>query len=165
VETLNPFGVPGSTNTTIALANTSGTPATVRLDLTDLAGGLVASAAIQIPANGEVAAFFNQFPGFEKITAPFQGLLRVTASSGSGITAVGLLTMFNENSNLLFTTVGPFYENAGAPGQLIFPHIAEGGGYITRFVVVAGSTGQGTSGILRFFNSSGVPLNVPLTAQ
>ena len=70
--------------------------------------------------------------------------------------------MFNERGNALFTTTGPLSENAGVPGLLVFPHIAEGGGYTTQFVVFSGTTGKSDSGLLRFFNEQGNPLNVTL---
>ena len=43
-----------------------------------------------------------------------------------------------------------------------FPHIAEGGGYTTQFIVIRGVSGQANSGVLRFFNEQGNPLNVTL---
>jgi len=46
----------------------------------------------------------------------------------------------------------------------VFPHIAEGGGYRTRFIVVSGSSGQG-SGVLRFFSQNGAPVNLVLSGQ
>ena len=64
---------------------------------------------------------------------------------------------------MLFTTTGPLSEDAGAPGLLVFPHIAEGGGYTTQFVVISGAAGQKDSGLLRFFNQQGNPLNVTLS--
>ena len=63
---------------------------------------------------------------------------------------------------LLFTTVGPLDETAGASGRLIFPHIAEGGGYTTEFIVVSESAVENNSGVLRFFNEKGNPLNLTL---
>jgi hypothetical protein len=48
---------------------------------------------------------------------------------------------------------------------LIFPHIAEGGGYTTQFIVVSGLSGPSDSGVLRFFNQEGNPLSVTLTER
>lgn len=162
-EALDAFGVAGSTNTTIGLANPSDAPATVLMEFSDFNGTAAASGSLQIPAHGEATGFLKQFPGFTNLPAPFYGVLRVTTTSEAGITVVGFRAMYNENNNLLFTTTGPFYEDAGSPNQLVFPHIAEGGGYTTHFVVVGSATGQNTTGILRFFTSTGTPLNVPLT--
>jgi hypothetical protein len=107
--------------------------------------------------------FLSQVPGFETLAAPFEGILRV--SSPQGITAVAFRHLYNERGNTLFTTTGPLEENAGTPQQLVFPHIAEGGGYTTQFVVIGGISGQGNAGVLRFFTGEGNPLNLTLTTR
>jgi hypothetical protein len=156
-------GVPGSARTGVALANPSSTPATVRLDLTNFNGSLQASTTAQLPGKGELALMLNDFPGFGQVPQTFQGVLKLTVLSGSGITAAGFRASFNPNGNLLVTTTGPLNENAGIPGLLVFPHIAEGGGYRTRFVIVGGSSGQ--AGVLSFFSQNGAPVNLVLSGQ
>ena len=89
----------------------------------------------------------------------------MVATRAQGITAVGFRALYNERGNTLFTTTGPLSENAGTPAQLIFPHIAEGGGYTTRFIVIGGVSGQANSGVLRFFNQDGNPLNLTLSER
>jgi len=81
-----------------------------------------------------------------------KAFLRVLATSPQGITATGLHALYNERGDTLFTTTGPLSENAGTPEQLVFPHIAEGGGYTTQFIVIGGISGQSNAGVLRFFN-------------
>jgi len=156
-------GTLGSTRTAIAFANPSNTPVSVRLELRGLDGGLMrTSQPLAIPASGQVAMFLNQIPGFETLAVPFEGILRVTAPSGSGITGAGFRGIFNERGTALFTTTGPLIENAGVRGMVVFPHLAEGGGYTMKFIVVGGTAGQSNSGFLRFFNQQGNPLNVTL---
>lgn len=167
-ETIGDFesGASGSTRSAVALANPSASPVTVRLDLTSLDGRLAAaSRPIEIPPGGETAMFVHQVLGLEAAPLPFQGLLRVTTLSGAGVTAVGMRAIFNERGNVLFTTTGPLVEDAGLPGQLVFPHIAEGGGFTTQFIVVGAPSGRGGSGVLRFFNQEGNPLSVTLTVR
>jgi len=157
-------GVAGSTRSGLALANPSDAPAAVRLELRGLDGVLLrTSQSLQVPANGQAAFFLNQVPGFETLTGPFEGTLRVVATSPQGITGAGFRAMYNERGNVLFTTTGPLIENAGLPTQLIYPHIAEGGGYTTQFIVIGGASGQANSGVLRFFNEEGNPLNLTLS--
>ena len=167
VESLPGFetGVPGSVRTGIALANPSSTPATVRLDLTNFNGNLQASTTTQLPGKAELAFTLNDFPGFSTVPQTFQGVLKLTVVSGSGITVAGFRASFNDNGNLLVTTTGPLNENAGAPGLLVFPHIAEGGGYRTRFIILGGTSGQSNAGVLRFFNQNGAPVNLVLSGQ
>jgi hypothetical protein len=65
----------------------------------------------------------------------------------------------------LFTTTGPLADDAGLPGKLVFPHIAEGGGYTTQFIVLSSPPGGGAAGRLSFFNQQGNPLSVTLVAK
>jgi hypothetical protein len=158
-------GVPGSARTGVAFANPGSVPATLRLDLTNFNGVVQASTTTQIPAKGEVAVMVNDLPGFSTIPQTFQGVLKLTVVSGSGVTSSSFRASYNATGNLLVTTTGPLNENAGIPGLLVFPHIAEGGGYITRFIILAGSSGQSNAGVLRFFNDAGGPVNLVLSGQ
>src|SRR5262249_7218376 len=153
------YAIAGSTNAGLALANPSGVPATVQLEIRRLDGSVLRlSQPFLVPANGQVSMFLSGAPGFETLTGPFEGILRVVSKSPQGITATSFRTLYNERGNLLYTTTGPLTENAGTPTQLIFPHIAEGGGYTTQFIVVGGASGQGNSGTLQFFTQEGNPL-------
>src|SRR5256885_11496594 len=98
------------------------------------------SPSFQIAANTQISVFLNQIPGFETLATPFEGAIRIT--SPQGITGTAFISVYNEKGNTLFTTTGPLSENAGSLGQLVFPHIAEGGGYTTQFVVIGGVSGQ-----------------------
>jgi hypothetical protein len=159
-------GVLGSAHASVALANPNSTAgATVRLDLLNFAGGLQASTSVQLPPNGQLASLLTDLPGFGSIPQTFQGVLKLTVLSGSGITATGFRDSYNSNGNLLATTTGPLVENAGVPGLLVFPHIAEGGGYTTRFIIIGSSSGPGNAGVLSFFNDTGGPVNLVLSGQ
>jgi hypothetical protein len=159
-------GVAGSTRTGVALANPSDAPSTVVLEVRSLDGVLVdTSAPFQVPASGQVALFLNSVPGFENLPVPFEGVLSVSAKSPQGVTATTFRASNNERGNVLFTTTGPLFENAGTRDELVFGHIAEGGGYTTQFVVIGGVTGKGNAGVLRFFNEDGNPLNLTLETR
>jgi hypothetical protein len=109
--------------------------------------------------------FLHQVPGLETLPIPFEGVLRVVATTAQGVTATAFRTLSNERGVTLFTTTGPLEENAGSPEQLVFPHIAEGGGYTTQFIVIGGASGQANAGVLRFFTGEGHPLNLTLTTR
>jgi hypothetical protein len=93
---------------------------------------------------------------------PYQGVLQVTTTSPSGISVVGLRGRYNELGQFLGTTTGPITENAGSAAGIIFPHIAEGEGYSTQFILLGGTAGQPSNGTLRVFDQEGQPLNVTL---
>jgi hypothetical protein len=156
-------GGAGTVRTGIAIANPSSTAAAVQLDLADLNGTTLARNSVQVPGNGEIAFMLNDVLGNAPQT--LQGVLKLTVTSGPGVVTAGYRASFNANGNLLMTTTGPLVEDAGAPGLLVFPHIAEGGGYRTRFVIIGGASGQSNTGVLSFFNETGAPVNLVLSGK
>jgi hypothetical protein len=158
VEASGTTGAVGSIQSGIAVANTSSSPATVTFDITDLNGASVGVAPVPIPlpAFGQTATFLaNIFS--TGLPNPFKGILRIT-TTGSGISVVGLRSRTNERSEFLITTTPPSNEG-GTPanGELLFPHLVNGGGYTTQFILFSGTAGQTASGNLRFFKQDGSP--------
>jgi hypothetical protein len=98
---------------------------------------------------------------FPTLPPEFRGVLSIT-SGGAPLSVVSLRTRYNENQRFLITTM-PVYNEASAPtaAELIFPHIADGEGYTTQFVLVGAKAGQSSSGTAWFFSRTGEPL--PLT--
>ena len=69
----------------IAIANPSGSAITVNLALFTLSGTSTGiSGTLTIPGRGQVATFLEQVPGFERMTAPFEGILRISTESAQG---------------------------------------------------------------------------------
>jgi hypothetical protein len=153
---------PGQLQTGLAIANPSATvTATVTLELTDQTGASTGmTSVVTIPPLGQTAAFMKQFPGFEGIPYPFHGVVRISTSSPEGVAVIGLRGEYNERKDFLVTTSMPADESIPASAtEALFPHLADGGGYMTEFVLFSGSTGQSSSGMLRFFTQTGAPLN------
>jgi hypothetical protein len=152
----------GSIQTGLAVANLSAMTATVNLELFKLDGsstGLVGT--MSVPANGQQATFLNQITGFGSLPLPFQGVLR--ASSTANISVMGLRGRYNERGDFLMTTTPPADESAaGSTSPLFIPHLADGGGFTTQFVLFSGTAGQSSSGTLQFFAQSGSRLNLSL---
>jgi Beta-propeller repeat len=157
-------GTARSTRSGVALANPASAPVSVTFQMRSLDGTLLrTSQPLVVPANGQVSLALNSIPGFESLAAPFEGVLTVTSNSNQGITAAGFHLVNNERGNILFTAIGPLKEDAGATQQVVFPHIAEGGGYTTQFVVISGD--QANTGVLSFFSEDGNPLNLTLAPR
>ena len=154
----------GSIQTGIAIANAAATNASVTFELNTLSGeptGLTGS--YTVPANGQVALFLSQIPGFGSLAAPFQGVLRISTTSPTGISVVGLRGRTNERGDFLITTTPPVDESSPATtAELVFPHLADGGGYTTQFVLFSGTADQSSSGALRFFAQNGQQLYLTL---
>ena len=151
----------GSTQTGVAIANAANQVANVTFELFRFDGtstGLRTS--VPVLANGHAATFLSQLAGFGDLEAPFQGLLSVSTDSVFGIAIVGLRVRFNERGDLLATTTPPFEEQVTKSG-LVFPHLVDGGGYTTQFILVSTSD-QSTSGRLNFVSQSGDDLALSL---
>ena len=141
----------------IALTNTSDTPTTVSLELTDLDGTATGpTEPLTISASGHVARFIDEF--FPGLPTPFSGILRI-ASTAPEIAAVGLRLAINQRNDILVTTTPPVDESAASiPSDLFFPHFVDSGGWTTQFILFSGSPGQGASGVIRFTGQDGQPL-------
>ena len=139
--------------TGIAIANPSANAITVNFELNRLDGsssGLTGSASV--PANGQIALFLNQINGFQSLPSSFQGVLRISTSSSLGISVIGLRSRNNERNDFLITTIPVANENtAASSSEMLFPHLADGGGYTTKFILFSGSAGQSSNGNLRTF--------------
>jgi hypothetical protein len=152
----------GAILTGLAIANTGATPANVNLELTNVEGTSVGPAAsIAVPANGQVATFLHQaFPG---LALPFKGILRITGGS-STLSVVGLRGRYNERlpvSEFLITTL-PVQNESGVPSaaEQLFPHLVNGGGYTTQFILFSGTAGQASAGNLKFLKQDGAAFDL-----
>ena len=156
---------PGALETGIAIANTVRTAGTVLFEWTDLAGtptGMVGSTTL--PPDGQLAMFLTQIPGLDRLRATLatrvrvQGNLKISATTQ--VAVIGLRGRYNERGDFLVTTTPPASQIPSA-GDLFFPHLADGGGYTTQFVLFGGAT-QASSGVLSFFTQAGQPLALNL---
>jgi hypothetical protein len=150
----------GAIQTGFAIANLAPSPATVNLELTGLDGGSTGlTAALTVPGNGQVAKFLHEaFPG---LTFPFKGILRISGGQAEGLSVVGLRLRSNERGDILVTTTPP--TNEGSPpsaAELLFPHLVNGGGYTTQFILFSGTAGQASTGTLKFFKQDGTAFNL-----
>jgi hypothetical protein len=153
-------GQAGSLQTGIAVANAAAAPANVNFEVTTLDGtSLGLTGTVAVPANGQTALFLTQIPGLAALPASFQGILRISASAG--ISVVGLRGRYNERGDFLITTTPPVAEDAPpTTGETIFPHIVEGAGYTTQFILFSGRPGQAASGTLFFLSQAGQPMTL-----
>src|SRR5262249_10813302 len=78
----------------IAIANTSGNTAPVRIELMDLNGASLAVTTVTLAPYAQLARFLSEIPGLQSLSLPVQGLLRIT--SASPITIIGLRSRTNE---------------------------------------------------------------------
>jgi hypothetical protein len=122
-------------DTGVAVTNTSAFAIAVDLELLALDGSSTGRrATLTVPGNGHISAFLAQISGLAS-AAPFRGILRVSSPSPS-IAALGFRGRYNERGDFLISTMFPVQESSAVqPAPLLFPHIADGAGYTTQFVV------------------------------
>ena len=149
-------GERGSLATGIAVANSTSTPAVVSVELIDAEGAATGfKGSLKVPGSGKRAAFLQQIPGLERVPSSFIGTLRLTADVG--VTMLGLRGRYNEVSNFLITTTPAILEGVTTTAERVFPHLADGSGYTTQFILIDAGSGS-SSGAIRFFNRQGQPL-------
>jgi hypothetical protein len=156
-----PAATPGSYSSGFAVANSSSSTASVTFDLYTLAGASTGlTNTIQIPANGQAAEFIEDL--FPALPLPFQGVMRISTSSQ--ISVVGLRIRYNERpGEFLMTTTPPTNENTTTTNaESDFPHILNGGGYTTQFVLFSGALGQTSSGNMNFYKQDGTAFSLNL---
>ena len=157
-------GEPGSLQTGVAIANLSETPAALTLGLTTLTGAPIGvpSTAV-VPGKGQLALFLNQLPGFSTLPSTLQGVLRISTSSSDAISVIGLRGRYNERRDFLLATTPAVNESiVTATEERLFPYFADGAGYTTQFILLSPPGGSSSSGWLRFYSQTGVPLNLTL---
>ena len=155
--------ITGTIVTPFTLSNPSNSPTDVTLTLVHMNGtptGL--STTFTLVAQGHMSTFVHKVAAFAGMPNPFQGVLLVHAT-GPGVVAFGMRQRLSETNVLVGTATGPIKENAGSGNSVIFPHILDGGGYATRFILLSDASGSGTSGILKFANENGDP--IPLSVE
>lgn len=155
------IGMSDGVQSGIAIANPSSASITVNVEATTLSGAPAGfSGTLTVPGNGQVASFLGQIPGFERISAPFEGILRVSTSTTPGIAIAGLRGRTNERGDFLIATVPSVDENASpSRTQMVFPHFVEGSGYMTQFILFSGAKKISPTGTLRLVDQTGLPIS------
>jgi hypothetical protein len=158
VESSGATGQPGNIQSGIAIANASSSMTTVIFELTQLDGSAVLSpVSISLPAFGQTSKLLADL--FPALPNSFKGVLRITTASS--ISMIGLRVRYNERADFLMSATPPIVENPSVSDEMLFPQLADGGGFTTQFILYS-RTGQAASGILRFLKQDGSPLNLSL---
>jgi hypothetical protein len=142
-------------HTGIAINNASSAMSSVFLELLDLAGtptGFMTT--VQIPPSGQIGNFLREIPRFEAVPPMFQGVLRVTANSSAGVTAVGVRGRVNERGDFLMSAILPA-DPTDMSTEKVVPQVVQGGGYSTEIVLFNGQTGTLSTGTVTTTSNSG----------
>jgi hypothetical protein len=148
----------GNHNTGLAIANivsSSGSSITInayQIDGVTAAGNSMEP--IPLAANGYKAAFADQF--VTGLPEGFSGVLDIRSTAP--FAALTLRSLVNERDEFLMTTFPVADANQPAPSPMIFPHIADGGGYTTEFILL--SPGGAATTTLHLYDETGNPMEV-----
>jgi hypothetical protein len=82
----------------------------------------------------------------------------VDITSATPFVALALRSLLNKRLDVLVTAFPVADLNMPAPFPVIFPQIADGGGYTTEFILI--SAGSSATAKISFFGDSGDPLAV-----
>src|SRR5262249_29180925 len=141
--------------TGIAIGNAAASMSSVFLQLLDSDGNPAGfSGTVQIPAFGQIATFLSQVQGFQAVPATFRGMLRVTAITPEGVTAVGVRGRVNEQGDFLMSAILPADATDSATKKVV-PQVVQGGGYSTQIVLFNGQLGTISNGTVTTVSNSG----------
>ncbi len=148
----------GNVQTAIAVANPGAAAVQVRCELSALDGAPLGAGTLAVPAGGQVARFLTEIDGLKTLVLPITGLLRVAVVDQGQISVLALRTRLNERQDLLVAITPPIEESEStATGPLLIPDFADGGGYISQFLLLPRSSQARASGVMQFLGASGQP--------
>jgi hypothetical protein len=145
----------GSHNTGLAIANVANTAADIKISAYQTDGVTNAGTnqgSLQLPIGGHDAKFADQF--ISGLPAGFKGILDI--SSGTLFAALTVRSLVNERNDFLMTCFPVASTVLPAPWPLVFPQIADGGGWVTEFILF--SAGRASTVMLSFYGEDGTPL-------
>jgi sugar lactone lactonase YvrE len=104
-----------------------------------------------LAANGHDAKFTSEL--IEGLPLGYRGVLEIR--SETPFAALTVRSLVNERDDFLMTTFPMADGNLAAPSPISFPHLADGGGYVTEFTLI--SAGGASSTAPGFYDNSGAP--------
>ncbi len=141
----------------LAIASTSSSDLPVTLRAFQSDGSTAAGSqaiTLTVPGNGHTAAFVRQW--ISGLPADFKGVLDISAPAP--FAALTLRALTNSRQDFLITTFPIADWTRPAPAPVLFPHLADGDGYKTEFILL--SAGDPAAATLSFFGQDGSPLAV-----
>jgi hypothetical protein len=109
---------------------------------------------LQLSANGHSAHFAGEF--IAGLPDEFTGVLDIV--SPTPFAALTMRSRYNERNDFLLATFPVADMTLAAPSPIVFPQIADGGGYRTQFILIG--AGGASSTTLDYHGEEGTPLGV-----
>jgi hypothetical protein len=144
----------GGHNTGLAIANPTDSNAEISISAFHSDGVTQIGASqqpLQLPPNGHQGRFANEF--LSGLPGGFTGVLDI--SSPTPFAALTMRSLDNERQEFLAALFPIADMTRDAPAPIVFPQIANGGGYVTQFILISG--GEASSSILSLYDENGAP--------
>jgi hypothetical protein len=144
-------------NTGIAVANVQPSPAIILVKAYQSDGKTeigTSKGPLSLAAGGHDGKFADGF--ISGLPSGFTGVLDI--SSTTPFAALTVRSLTNERDDFLMTTFPVVDFNKTAPSPILFPHIADGGGYATEVILI--SPAGALNGTLRFYGEDGTALDL-----
>jgi hypothetical protein len=142
----------GNHNTGLAIANVADTNNVISINAFQIDGSSTAGenkGPRHLPAKGYDAAFADSF--ISGLPENFRGVLDIL--SMTPFAALTLRSLVNERGDFLMTAFPTADAYRAAPVPIVFPHIVDGGGYETQFLLLSATGGSITN--LTFYDEQG----------
>jgi hypothetical protein len=146
----------GSHDTGLAINNPGGTPTTVTLQVFDTNGsnGGNGPATVNLARNGHVGKLVREL--ISGLPRGFTGVANLTSSSP--FVPVTFRTLTNGRGDSLVTMFPAADLTQAAPTPIVFPQIADGGGYKTQFIFISSDGAASVS--VNFIDDNGAVLSL-----
>jgi trimeric autotransporter adhesin len=147
----------GGHNTGLALANPAGINASITITAfkSDGTTGIgTSNGPLQLPAKGHGAHFADEF--IAGLPDEFTGVLDIVSTTP--FAALTIRSLINERNDFLMAAFPVADMTLAAPSPVVFPHIANGGGYVTQFILIG--AGGASSTTLNYYADDGKPLAI-----
>ena len=143
-------------DTGLAISNPAGEPITLTLHAFDETGGNAGNgpATVNLAKNGHVGAFVREL--INGLPGGFTGVADLTSSSP--FVPLTLRSLTNSRGDFLLTTFPVADLTEPAPTPIVFPQIADGGGYTTEFIFI--SAGSAASVSVNIVTDNGAALSL-----
>lgn len=144
-------------NTGLALGNPGSTSLNITLRAFQMDGSTrigTSKGPVRLDGKGHVASFIGE--QISGLPEGFRGVLDIV--SDSPFAALTLRSLVNERNDFLITTFPVADMNKPAPAPIIFPQIADGGGFTTEFILLSAGLPGATT--VSFFGDYGTPLAI-----
>jgi sugar lactone lactonase YvrE len=141
-------------NTGLAIANIDSIAANITINAYQPDGVSAVGSSfgpLQLSANGHDSKFANQL--IEGLPDGYRGVLDITSTTP--FAALTVRSFYNERNEFLMTTFPIADANQAAPSPIIFPQVADGGGYVTEFILISAGAAANTKP--SFYSDAGVP--------